>query len=67
MCRDPVRQIERVHSIDADQNYARRGVIGWRVDQRLRILLLSGTQRWYCAEKGSAAKHTSRKLTLDSP
>jgi hypothetical protein len=65
MCSDPVRHIQRMHPIDADQDHTLRRMIGWRVDQRLRVLLLSGTRRGYCAEKDSAEKHTSRKLPLD--
>ena len=65
MCSDPVRHIHRMHPIDADQDHALCRVIGWRVDQRLRVLLLSGTRRYYCAEQDPAEKHTSRKLPLD--
>jgi hypothetical protein len=66
MCSDPVRHIQRVHPVDADQDHTRCRVIGWRVDQRLRILLLSRTKPCYCADKGSAAKHTSRQVPLNS-
>ncbi len=64
MCRDPVRHIQRMHPIDADQDHTLRRMIGWRVDQWLWVLLLSSTRHYYCAEKDSAEKQTSRKLPL---
>jgi hypothetical protein len=54
-----------MHPIDADQDHTLRWMIGWRVDQWLWVLLLSSTRHYYCAEKDSAEKRTSRKLPLD--
>jgi hypothetical protein len=65
MSSDPVRHIHRMNPNNADQDQAFCRVTRWRVDQRLRLLLLSGTRRTYCAEKDSAEKRTSRELPLD--
>jgi hypothetical protein len=65
MCSDLVRHIQRMHPIDADQDHTLRRMIGWRVDQRLWVLLLSRTRHHYCAEKDSAERRTSRELPLD--
>ena len=66
MCSNPVRHIHRMHPIDADQDHALCRMVGWRVDQRLWVLLLSSTRTLLLRREGFAQKSTHRTKLLST-